>query len=71
MELCALPVATGSFPFNSLFRQLHIHYHFKRSVAHLALGTWNSNLLYPLPNMKAVTPQQLNRDKVESKQSHY
>lgn len=71
MELCALPVATGSFPFNSLFNQLHIHYHFKPSVAHLTLVTWIYNPHYPLPSMKAATPQQQNMDKVESKESLY
>lgn len=36
MELYALPTM-GSFPFNSLFNQSHLHYDFKPSVACLAL----------------------------------
>lgn len=71
MELCALPVAAGSFPVNDLFNQLHICSHFKSSVAHLAVAMWPSNPHYPLPNTEAVTPQQLSRDKAESKQNYY
>lgn len=55
--LCALPVATASFAFNSFFNQLHILCHFKPSVAHLALVIETSNPHYPLPNMKVITPQ--------------